>query len=707
MRTLWISCCAAIGLLSACGSGQGVAVPAGPVSTPKASLQPKNFAADCGDFVAYVAESLTHQYLSVFQCYADAPCPMVAAGAAEGGDAPPAPTASPSPSPTRVSDTNTQERGVDEADIVKADARGYLYILSGHTLSVLDAHPAAEIDTAPLATLELASGADYFYARDLYLDAEAQRLVVFAEASSSDGRGDAQAILVDIASPTAPVETGRLGIDGYGIDSRRIAGRVHRVIGYQPPYPAWFFDSEDTLAQRREAYFKARNEGRTAEADQIRKEIGAEIHSRLRNAGAGTLLPRLRSQQSGGAASEATLACEAIAHPSVSEGMGFVLVDSFGTDGAARATAGLVNNAYLVYASPQNLYLAQPSMGWFFAPTQREETAIYRLALADTGAARFVGLGKVDGSLIGPYAMSEHEGYLRVASTESQFGPGRSESSNHLTVLDARREGDLPVVGQLRDLAPGERIQGARLLGPRGYLVTFRQVDPLFGIDLADPTRPRVLSELKLPGFSSYLAPIGDDYLLTVGRDGDDEGLNGQMAIQLFDVRDLAAIRQVASLSPAVGGEGYSYSVAEYDPHAFSYFPDRADAVAPGTLALPLYTDGETAQDRFSGFLVVRVEPGTETPLRESGRISHTGFAEPGEPCPTGPMAPLQPCEEPPPPPYVDPRRAVFMQDAAGTALLTISSVGVIASNAAEPKQELARRALPYDEPCCVTAATP
>lgn len=702
MRTLWISCCAVIGLLSACGSDQRVTEPAVPVSTPKVSLQPKNFAADCGDFVAYVAESLTHQYLSVFQCYADAPCPMVAT--AEGGDAPPAAAPAPSSSPTRVSDTNTQERGVDEADIVKADARGYLYILSGRMLSVLDAHPAAEIDTAPLAKLDLAAG-DFFQARDFYLDAENQRLVVFAEASS-DGHSDAQAILIDIANPTAPVETGRLGIDGYGIDSRRIAGRVHRVIGYQPPYPHWFFDDEDSLAQRREAYFSARNEGRETEAEQIQREIGAEIHNRLRSAGAASLLPRLRSQ-SGGTTAESTLACESIARPSVSESMGFVLVDSFATNGAARATAGLVNNAYLVYASSKNLYLAQPSMGWFFAPTQREETAIYRLALPDAGAARFVGLGKVDGSLIGPYAMSEHDGYLRIASTESRFGPGRSESSNHLTVLDARRDGDLPVAGQLRDLATGERIQGVRLLGPRGYLVTFRQVDPLFGIDLADPTRPRVLSELKLPGFSSYLAPVGDDYLLTVGRGGDDEGLNGQVAIQLFDVRDLAAIRQVASLSPAAGGEGYSYSVSEYDPHAFSYFPDRADAAAPGTLALPLYTDGETAEDHFSGFLVVRVEPGTETPLRESSRISHADFGGPAEPCPTGLMALLQPCEAPPPSPYADPRRAMFMQDADGTALLTISSVGVIASNAAAPTQELARRALPYDEPCCITADAP
>lgn len=683
-------------LLAACGAGT---VPAarGPVSTPKSSLQAKNFAADCGDFISYVAESLTNQYLNVYQCYADAPCPVFATSgtAAVDSGTPTAGAPVAAPAPSRVSETNTQERGVDEADIVKADLRGYLYILSGHTLSVLDAHPADELDTAPLATLDLATDDGFFYARDLFLDTAAQRLVIFGERSNSAGRSEAVSIFVDVSQPTAPVERLRLAVDGYGIEARRIATRVHRVVAYQPPLPGWFFDGNDELVQRREAYLSARNNGRDAEAEQLKKDIGSEINARLRNAGAETLLPRLRSQTPGAAESEAVMACSAIAHPAVSEGLGFVLIDSFGTEGAARASSGLVNNAYIVYASPDNLYLVQSSSGWFFAPSQKEETAIYRLALAATGAASFQGLGKVDGSVIGSYALSEHQGFLRVASTESRFGPGRSESGNHLTVLDARTAGDLPIVGQLRELAPGERIQGVRMVGERGYLVTFRQVDPLFGLDLSTPTQPRVASVLKLPGFSSYLSPVGDDYLLTVGRDGSDEGLNGQLGIQLFDVRNLAAIRQVASITPPAGSNSYSYSLSEYDPHAFTYFPDAENAAAPGTLVVPLQTYGEQEADRFSGFVVVRVEPDSGTPLREIGRISHADFPDRQSSC-GGTFAPCQDYYQ-----LVEPRRAVFIQDASLTALLTISSVGVIASNAATPSQELARRELPYDEPCC------
>ncbi len=694
-------------VLAGCGSGGGappVTTPAAPVPTPKSSLAAKTFAADCSDFLSYAAESLTNQYLNVFQCYADAPCPVgiasasppVAGAPATGPGAP----ADGSAIPGRVSGTNTQERGVDEADIVKADARGYLYILSGQTLSVLDAFPAADIDAAPLVTVNLAPPGQVFYARDLFLDQSAQRLVILGETYDAQYRARAVSVLVSVSNPLAPVEQQRLTLDGYGIDARRIDARVHRVVGFQPPLPAWFFDGSDSLARQREQYQSARNAGRDDEASRIKTEIGNDIAGRVRSAGANALLPRLGQQTPDGGSSESVLRCGSLAHPGVNTGLGLVLVDSFNSDGSLRAATGLVNNAYIAYASPANLYLAQSSAGWFFAPTQLEETAIYRLALSTTGAASFQGVGKVDGTLSGPYALSEHAGFLRVASTQSRFGPERTTTGNHLTVLNATTTGDLPQVGALRELAPGERIQGVRMIGARGYLVTFRQVDPLFGLDLSDATRPRVASELKLPGFSSYLAPVGDDYLLTVGRAGSDDGLNGQLGIQLFDVRNLAAIRQVAGISPPAGDNSYSYSTAEYDPHAFTYFPDSETADAPGTLTVPLQTYGEQESDRFTGFVVVRVEPASSTPLREIGRISHADFPDREGSCGGASSSGDAPCRD-----YyqlVEPRRAVFIEDAGATALLTISAVGVIASNAANPAQELARRELSYDPPCCI-----
>lgn len=719
--------------LLGCGgsASDGTADGADPAPTPKSELAPKRFAADCADFLDYVAESLTNQYLSAYRCFADQACPMVAVGPAVDG-----PTAGPGSgsssgsssgggegaglTPTRVSDTNAQEAGVDEADIVKVDpADGRIYVLSGQTLSVVIAFPPEAMAGQPLAQLALPRAGEGYYARDMYLDTAADRLVILGDSQGSDGVSRASAILVDIANPAAPAELGRLELQGWMLDSRRIGSRVHRVVSFQPPLPAWFYSGGDALQEQRSRYLDAQAAGDEAKAATLRADILAEIGRRTRAAGAEAWLPGLRQIDGEGVVTTGRMACTDLSAASASTALGYALVDSFSSDGSgSRATAGLVNNGQTIYASASNLYLLQPSSGWFFAPGQMEETAIYRLALPATGAARYEALGKVAGSVRNSYSLSEFEGHLRVASTESAFAPGASQSSSRLTVLDATSVGDLRQVGLLSGLAPGERLQGARLLGERGYLVTFRQIDPLFGIDLADPAKPTVLSELKLPGFSSHLQPLGDDWLLTVGRDGTDEGLTGQVAIQLFDVKDLAAIRQVASIAPSTGGGSYSYSVAEYDPHAFTYFPDSDSAATPGSLVLPLQSWSGSREPPFTGFLVVRVDPGASQPLRESGRISHDGFeGARDEACgggsstdggsssssggsSSGGGATTEACGD-----YylryAEPRRAVFQQDGARRLLYSISSVGIIASDADAPATEIARKELPHDQPCC------
>lgn len=686
-------------ILSACGSGGGSDAgsppAASPRSTPPALLALKNFQSGCADFVDYAAEALTEEYLQQFSCGFGAICPIFLGPPGVPPDAAAPGAGAANGAPDRVSDTNVQEAGVDEADIVKTDSAGRLYILSGTTLSILEAFPPAGLAERALVTLDLAANDDGFFAEDLFLD-EAQRRVVVLGGSFGEVSSSAVSVIIDISNPAAPQETARLGVDGFGLEARRIGSRVHRVSRFDVVRPDWFFAPEDALQARRDAYFAERDGGRDAAAAGIKAEVRAEVGRRVAAAGASALLPQTFRQTAAGARTSATLDCTAISRPDVTTGLGLALVDSFNVDGSARATSGVVNNAYLVYASPTNLYLAQSSAGWFFAPNQSEETVVYRLALSATGAAAYQALGKVPGSVRDSYAMSEHAGFLRVASTENDFSLGRNSSTSGLRVLDAAALGEMPIVGSVSGLAPGETIQGARLLGERGFLVTFRQIDPLFALDLSDPRNPRVASELKIPGFSSYLMPVGENHLLTVGRDGTDEGLTGAVAVQLFDVRDLAAVRQVAVLTPAAGGAGYSYSAAENDPHAFSYFPDSLAAAAPGTLTLPLTAYSEDPQSAFTGFLVIRVAPDSATPLRETGRIDHDQFLQDRDFC--GGIdgdfcAPAYGLAEP--------RRAVYMQSGADTFLYTISAVGVLANSAADPNLNLGSRRLPYDPPCC------
>ncbi len=713
-------------LLASCGGGNGDPAPVDPgpgvKRTPTERLALKTFQADCGDFLDYAADALTEQFLTPVFCSGliDGPCPVFAAeGPPPPGMPLPPPSATPAPGagapnldgedsgdPDRGSGTNTQEQGVDEADIVKVDAAGNLYVLANNKLSIVDAYPPQNLGQAALATLDFSQlEGGSFYADDFFLDEAADRAVVLGDRYNGF-EALARTLVVDVSNPQAPTVVSTLGVDGVGLASRRIGSRVHRVSTYNIPAPSWFWD-DAALSELREDWYDAQSRNGTNAAAQIKQQVRSRIDDRVLADGAQSYLPRVYEDANG---PTIPLPCDAISHPEVTTALGMIVIESFDTDGRNRSASAVINNANIVYASATNLYLVQSSFGWWFDTNQAEETAIYRLALPQTGAAAYQAVGKIDGSVNNSYQLSEFDGHLRLASTEFRFDEAaqRSRPFNHVTILDAEASGTMTKTGEIRDLAPGETIQGSRFIGPRGFVVTFEQIDPLFALDLSDPAAPRVADELKIPGFSSYLMPLGENYLLTIGRDGTDEGLTGKVAIQLFDVADLGNISQVAVLTPDSGDSG-SYSVAEYDPHAFTYFSDAADASVPGTLSIPLQAYGERWDESFSGFLVVRVDPGTDTALSELGRVDHSDLVPAPNDCqpPPGSMPMPMPMPMPTAAPgapvaceywygnQADPLRSVFLEDALGRTLYTISRAGVIAGDAQQPSMLYGSRSLP------------
>lgn len=180
------------------------------------------------------------------------------------------------------------------------------------------------------------------------------------------------------------------------------------------------------------------------------------------------------------------------------------------------------------------------------------------------------------GYLLSQWSLSEHKGVLRVVSTDAPawWGPGR-ESESFLTAL-RHRDGALVTAGRIGGLGKGERVYAVRFVGDVGYVVTFRQIDPLYTVDLADPDRPRVLGELKIPGYSAYLHPIGENLLLGVGQDATDEGRSLGTQLSVFDVSDL---RRPTRLHKASLGLGWSE--AESDHHAFLFWPRAGVVVIP------------------------------------------------------------------------------------------------------------------------------
>jgi uncharacterized secreted protein with C-terminal beta-propeller domain len=145
-----------------------------------------------------------------------------------------------------------------------------------------------------------------------------------------------------------------------------------------------------------------------------------------------------------------------------------------------------------------------------------------------------------------------------------------------VTVLD-ERAGALTRVGEVGGLGRGERIYAVRFVEDRGYVVTFRQVDPLYVLALDDPRKPRVTGELKILGYSAYLHPIGDDLLLGVGQDATEEGRTQGTQLSVFDVSNPAAPARLAQRTLGAG----SNSDAEYDHHAFLWWPATSLAVIP------------------------------------------------------------------------------------------------------------------------------
>ena len=207
-----------------------------------------------------------------------------------------------------------------------------------------------------------------------------------------------------------------------------------------------------------------------------------------------------------------------------------------------------------------------------------EQTEIHRFDITGAGAPRYLGSGIVPGRLINQYAMSEYAGFLRVATTSEQL-PAQQQSAVHVLKADTMTR-----VGSVTGLGKGQRIYSVRFIGPVGYVVTFRQIDPLYTLDLSVPAHPRVAGELELTGYSAYLAPAGDGRLIGIGQEADNQGETAGLQVALFDVRDPAHPKRLAQLV-----KNGLHSEAESDPHAFLYWP------ATGTVVLPVnsWTGGE------------------------------------------------------------------------------------------------------------------
>ena len=480
--------------------------------------------------------------------------PPPAPGVPEQGTAAPAPALLPQAGEDS-SQTNVQEAGVDEPDTVKTDGRT-IFALANGMLHAVDARsPAPKL----LDTLELEQG----WGTTMFLrDGKALLL-------GSGPLGGTRMTEVDVSDPAQLKVLRTEDVDGYVVDAR-LTGRSARVV--VASFPDAVYGPEELRAQ----------------------PSGWLPTATVKNLGTGLT------------SSSRAVRCRAVRRPAVFSGTGVLTVYTVDLDKGLPAidADAIFTSADTVYASTASLYVATQRWeddGGFVA-----NTSLHRFDASDPDRTRYMSSGAVPGTLLNQFSLSEQGRILRAATTVG-FGP---DAESKVTTLE-HRDGHLTQRGQVGGLGRGERIYAVRFIGDVGYVVTFRQTDPLYTLDLSDPDAPRVVGELKIPGYSAYLHPVGEDLLLGVGQDASDDGRVQSLQLSLFDISDLA---HPARLQKATIGERWSHSAAEWDHHAFLWWPATKLAVLP-----------IDSQD-FVGAAGYRV--GRASGISQVGRVSHSDEGE-------------------------------------------------------------------------------
>lgn len=440
------------------------------------------------------------------------------------------------------SQTNQQVAGVDEADTVKTDGEFLYEVLNGEGLVITDIRNPANMMQAGKVNFT-----DGFYARELYVDAD-KAIVIGGKSldmptSNTDSESKMDRMMpmqelsvirvYDITDRTNPALIRETGAEGYVVGTRKIGQFVYMITNNQPYY--WFNDTP-------------------MEGDQ--------------------LVPKVYDSATDEQVQPLDLNKISIL-PGAMEPSYSVITT---LDIESGNTSGVNTKAYLgsgeqLYMSADHLYLTSTN----YQDQLRGNSEVFKFALDGT-QVNFLQAAHLKGMILNQFSMDEHEGYFRTVTTEGNLWDERNQSKNHLFILDE----NMKQVGSVENLAVAERIYSARFLGDKAYMVTFRETDPLFVMDVADPTNPKVLGELKIPGFSNYLHPLGEGHLIGFGYETiakkDPQGgppiiQTGGMKISLFDVTDFANPKEADT--EIIGGQG-TYSSVQQDHHALFIHPSRS-----------------------------------------------------------------------------------------------------------------------------------
>ncbi len=444
-------------------------------------------------------------------------------------------------SSTDYSHTNLQVEGVDEADIIKNDGK-YIYLIKDNTVRIILAYPADQMKE--IMNFQLGPQGQNFYPTEMYVDGD--KLVVLGTAylnyplpliepattTSPDGTttnvdakiampirynsSQSKVYIVDIADRGNPKVIRTVDFDGSYQTSRRIGDNLYVIMNQYPNFPYYYRVNQpiDNFS----AYLPKMSD--SANASQVEEVAPCNQYH---------IMPKPRS-------------------------FNFMIAAAIPLNDTTKKVTRevVVGNSDNAYASTSNLYVASTDWSGPYLFSQGSFTKLYRFSLAN-GKISFSAEGLVPGTILNQFSMDEYLNTFRIATTGNQSVGSSSYLASNLFVMDS----GLKTIGKIENIAPDEKLYAVRFMGQRAYLVSFKTVDPLMVVDLKDPTNPKILGELKIPGYSDYLHPYDDTHIIGFGKDVDpaeaakDQNFVYYTAVKgfkmgLFDVSDPANPQEVA-----------------------------------------------------------------------------------------------------------------------------------------------------------------
>lgn len=448
-----------------------------------------------------------------------------------------------------TSTTNVQEPGVDEPDIVKTDGSRVVTLTDG-VLRVVD-----QASRDVVGTLDLTMYDGWQDAQLLVGDSHAVVILnsdqnyPYYDYYRPYGSGPARTTFLFVDLGGQPTVTGSLRASGSYVDARQVGMTIRLVVRSAPSI-----------------HFPRRLPRGYTRTDRV--TANRQVIARVPLA---SWLPRY-SVTSGAHTMSASVPCDQISHPTDYSATSMLSIYTLDLDhlGTSPDPLSIAADGDTVYATSTSLYVASSPQPFCCITRRPHRTQLHRFDISGTSAPIYLGSGSVPGRLLNHYSMSEYQGELRVATTMSRRASGESSG---VYVLDADT---LKMVGHVDGLGANEQIYAVRFIGPMGYVVTFRQFDPLFVVDLRNPAAPKVAGTLDLTGFSAYLHDAGGGRLIGVGQEISSNEPDG-MQVSLFDVSTSSKPTRIGQIViPRASG-----GAPGFDPHTFLYWEPTGLVVVP------------------------------------------------------------------------------------------------------------------------------